>query len=254
MSVDPHSWEHMMSINWLVTVPTPKGVDIPTYGNYGGPNYTNGRVLQPGEVTPLTTPPVDALDALFREHDRAYGKSSDPLFLSHADLDLIRGIAGLSDAQMSDEAHLYGGAAQLAFIDQINNRWRHPELFQPGEEQALAQNALSNIEQGRVTPERNEIGVVQERLDDLLDYAFGGSTSAPATGSDVLVDDVFYLVRNPDVFAAGVDPDQHYARSGWSEGRDPDAFFSTDGYLSANADVDDANINPLEHYHQFGWK
>ncbi|WP_377119594.1 hypothetical protein [Microvirga arabica] len=244
----------MMSINWLVIVPTPKGVDIPTYGNYGGPNYTDGRVLQPGEVTPLTTPPVDALDALFREHDRAYGASADPLVLARADLALIRGIAGLTDAELSDEAHLYGGAAQLAFIDQINNRWGHPELFQPGEEELLAQDALRNIEQGRVTPDGGEIAAVPERLDDLLDYAFGGSTSVPAGSSDILVDDVFYLGRNPDVRAAGVDPDDHYAAYGWQEGRNPNAFFNTNAYLSANQDVDAANINPLDHYHQNGWK
>uniref|UniRef100_UPI001FE1FD30 Ig-like domain-containing protein n=1 Tax=Microvirga calopogonii TaxID=2078013 RepID=UPI001FE1FD30 len=69
-----------------------------------------------------------------------------------------------------------------------------------------------------------------------------------------LVDDVFYLAHNPDVLAAGVDPDVHYAAFGWHEGRDPDAFFSTNGYLSANADVNAAHINPLEHYHQNGWK
>jgi hypothetical protein len=82
-----------MSINWLVTVPTPQGVTIPTYGNYGGSNYSDGRILLPGEPAPLTTPPVDALDALFREHDRAYFASSDPLTLARADLDLARGIA-----------------------------------------------------------------------------------------------------------------------------------------------------------------
>ncbi|MFC1458353.1 hypothetical protein ACETIH_16940 [Microvirga arabica] len=243
-----------MSINWLVIVPTPKGVDIPTYGNYGGPGYTDGRVLQPGEVTPLTTPPVDDLDALFRKHDSAYGASADPLVLANADLELIRGIAALSDAQFSDEAHLYGGAAQLAFIDQINNRWGHPEVFLPGEEQLLAQDALRNIERGRVTPEGNEIAAVQDRLDDLLDYAFDDTTPAPSGSSDILVDDVFYLGRNLDVLAAGVDADDHYAAFGWQEGRNPNAFFNTNAYLSANQDVDAANINPLEHYHQNGWK
>ena len=35
---------------------------------------------------------------------------------------------------------------------------------------------------------------------------------------------------------------------GWSEGRDPSAAFDTLGYLMNNPDVAAANINPLEHY------
>lgn len=243
-----------MSINWLVTVSTPRGVDIPTYGNYGGPNYSDGRIVQPTEVTPLTTPPVDTLDELFLEHDRAYDLSSDPLVLAEADLQLVRAIAALSDDQLSGEGHLYAGATQLALIDQINNRWGHPEIFDPGEESLLVQDALNNLEQGRVAPDTDEIAAVREGVEDLLTYAQGGSTGFTLTDTDVLVDDVFYFARNPDVLQAGVDPDQHYAQWGWQEGRDPNAFFSTSGYLSANDDVDDANINPLQHYDEWGWK
>src|SRR5204863_310300 len=41
---------------------------------------------------------------------------------------------------------------------------------------------------------------------------------------NITVDDLFYSLRNPDVWAAGVDPDAHYANFGWKEGRDPNAF------------------------------
>jgi hypothetical protein len=71
---------------------------------------------------------------------------------------------------------------------------------------------------------------------------------------NITVDDLFYSLRNPDVWAAGVDPDAHYADFGWKEGRDPNAFFSTIGYLGAYPDVKAAGINPLDHYNQFGWK
>lgn len=243
-----------MSINWLVAVPTPKGVEIPTYGNYGGPNYSDGRILLPTEVTSLTTPPVDALDALFREHDRAYGNSTDPLVLAQADLQLIRSIAALPGNQLSAEGHLYGGAATLAFIDQINIRWAHPEIFQPGEEAALKQNGLDNIAKGNVDPDPEEIPAVPQRFADLLEYAQGGSPGVVLTDTDVLVNDVFYLSRYPDVTQAGIDPDAHYNDSGWHEGRDPNAFFSTSGYLSANQDVAAAEINPLQHYQLDGWK
>ena len=73
-----------------------------------------------------------------------------------------------------------------------------------------------------------------------------------------LVDDLFYYARNPDVWAAhndgrGVDADTHYLNGGWSEGRDPNAFFSSDGYLAANPDVAAAGVNPLIHFQNGGW-
>ncbi|MFC1458352.1 PQQ-dependent sugar dehydrogenase [Microvirga arabica] len=81
------------------------------------------------------------------------------------------------------------------------------------------------------------------------------SNSDPeAPDAQALVDDSYYLALYPDVKAAGVDPDAHYAAFGWQEGRNPNAYFNTNAYLSANQDVDAANINPLEHYHQNGWK
>ncbi|MDR7039758.1 hypothetical protein J2X36_004536 [Methylobacterium sp. BE186] len=84
-------------------------------------------------------------------------------------------------------------------------------------------------------------------------FQFNDRTVAVNDGSP-LVDDLFYLIRNPDVAAAGVDPDSHYAQFGWREGRDPNAFFSTDGYLAAHPDVARAGVNPLDHYAQFGWR
>ncbi|WP_336488450.1 alkaline phosphatase [Methylobacterium nigriterrae] len=69
-----------------------------------------------------------------------------------------------------------------------------------------------------------------------------------------LVDDLFYLATSRDVAAAGIDADTHYQQSGWKEGRDPDALFSTNGYLAANPDVARAGLNPLSHYDQNGWR
>ncbi len=72
--------------------------------------------------------------------------------------------------------------------------------------------------------------------------------------TDTGFDPQFYLLHNPDVAAAGVDPYQHYLIVGWKQGRDPNQFFSTTGYLNANPDVKAAGVNPLLHYDQFGWK
>jgi hypothetical protein len=91
------------------------------------------------------------------------------------------------------------------------------------------------------------------------DYLFNGCAigsavcTLPPRFTDTGFDRTFYLLHNPDVLAAGVDPYQHYLTFGWREGRDPDQLFSTSGYLAANPDVRAAGVNPLLHYYQSGW-
>ena len=61
-------------------------------------------------------------------------------------------------------------------------------------------------------------------------------------------DAAFYLALNPDVASAGMDPLEHFIRTGWLEDRDPNARFSVRDYLDANPDVVAANLNPFAHY------
>ena len=68
-----------------------------------------------------------------------------------------------------------------------------------------------------------------------------------------LVDDLYYYVKNYDVWNAHADADLHYDALGWREGRNPNEFFQTVVYLSANPDVKAAGINPLTHYDTVGW-
>lgn len=93
-------------------------------------------------------------------------------------------------------------------------------------------------------------------------FAFPGAVTA-ANGHEIHgdFDATYYLARNPDVAAAvpaNHDPEgyafQHYNTYGWHEGRDPNAFFSTDGYLAANPDVAGLGLNPLLHQEEMGWR
>ncbi len=61
-------------------------------------------------------------------------------------------------------------------------------------------------------------------------------------------DPVFYLARNPDVAAAGMDPLQHYITTGWQEGRDPNRWFDTAYYRANTPGVNAAGLNPLWHF------
>lgn len=95
----------------------PGGLKIPSYGNYGGP---------PNDAGPDGIP-VDALDGLFKVHDRTIeasatddgGLTPDDLISAHADL--IGGIAAL-DAHgglTEPEASLYAGLSTLALTAEV---------------------------------------------------------------------------------------------------------------------------------------
>ena len=61
-------------------------------------------------------------------------------------------------------------------------------------------------------------------------------------------DEAFYLTAYPDVAQSKVDPLWHFITTGWKEGRNPCAEFSTTYYLQSNHDVVEAGINPFWHY------
>ena len=74
-----------MFINWtkdvyidpvtLTAGPGPNGIPIPTYGNYGGPDYSNGSV---GGIIPTSGAlrSVDSWTTCFFNHDLAYQNSA----------------------------------------------------------------------------------------------------------------------------------------------------------------------------------
>jgi hypothetical protein len=71
---------------------------------------------------------------------------------------------------------------------------------------------------------------------------------APRVVRAGLFDASWYLERNPDVAASGVNPLIHYLARGWIEGRDPNPRFDTQAYLRANPGVAASGMNPLTHY------
>jgi serralysin len=69
-----------------------------------------------------------------------------------------------------------------------------------------------------------------------------------------LFDALYYDRAYTDVFHAGIDALAHFNGSGWHEGRNPDAFFSTQFYLAANSSVRASGVNPADQYDQTGWR
>ena len=137
-----------MNINWSILVPGPGGVPIPTYGNYGGPGYSNGVVLSsPDQPVDYSAPPVDPLDELFRFHDMAYDSPS-ALVRAEGDLALIQGIEGLSLGPLSPEQSLYAGAAIVFGIERLALVNGHPELLSQPQLLAAASTSVHDIQYG----------------------------------------------------------------------------------------------------------
>lgn len=61
-------------------------------------------------------------------------------------------------------------------------------------------------------------------------------------------DSAYYLLCNPDVAEAGIEPIDHFMEHGWREGRSPNTEFQVDYYLHSNDDVRAAGMNPFLHY------
>lgn len=69
-----------------------------------------------------------------------------------------------------------------------------------------------------------------------------------------LFDPDYYLMTQPDVAKARMDPERHYCEFGWREGRNPSEIFNTIWYLQAYEDVARSGINPLIHYVRTGFE
>jgi len=153
-----------MAINWSITVPVYDGITVPTYGNYGGPGYADGKVLtSPEEPVDYSAPPVDALDSLFRFHDIAYD-SPDKAVRAEGDLALIRGIEGLPRESLSAEESLYGGGAilfSLGLITEVNDQ---PELLTASEASRAIDTALQDIAYGLTNLEPDDQTALQSWL------------------------------------------------------------------------------------------
>ena len=54
---------------------------------------------------------------------------------------------------------------------------------------------------------------------------------AVSLNTKTFFDPQWYLERNPDVAAAGVEPFTHYTKTGWKEGRFPNPSFDPKWYL-----------------------
>src|SRR5882724_3678154 len=75
-------------------------------------------------------------------------------------------------------------------------------------------------------------------------YRFTDGSVDETLGSG-LVSALYYYSQYHDVWATHENAETHYETVGWKEGRNPNAFFDTNFYLAKNPDVKAAGVDPL---------
>jgi len=171
-----------MYIDWDVTIrfdpnsvlpSTQHGIPVPSYGNYGGPNYSageeGGRTPEFGTADYLAHPPKDDLDQLFYAHDLVYQHLTDGtatiLQTFDADAKLLEGMYTLTQKEPAlfandPEALLYEGFATLGILGKIETTPGESGYLQatlpPTEQQLFAAAAIHNFETGLAEAPGNE--------------------------------------------------------------------------------------------------
>jgi hypothetical protein len=202
----------MAHINWTIEVPidpvtlspAPGGIPIPTYGYYGGPDYSNGSVG--GTITIGAHAPVDNLDTLFFYHDLAYQQQPLSKDIPSADLALTHGIELLTAAgQLDAEASLYAGATILVVISSMAVNGNLPS---PSELLTADATAVYDIQYGlsHLTP--TERGLAQNFL---LDIAEAFLTPASMHTQDQYISDLLAQVTDTTIPAVAVEASMYGA-------------------------------------------
>lgn len=69
----------------------------------------------------------------------------------------------------------------------------------------------------------------------------------------IYFDGEWYLLVNPDVAEAGIDPLVHFMNFGAHEKRNPNPDFDTETYLRLNSDIASFPLGPFLHYVFYGY-
>ena len=185
------NWDRPFHVDPATLQPAASGVPVPTYGNYGGPEYSAGVFVLDPDPSHLDAGPVDALDRQFLLHDQATAAARTPAEQAVADLGLLRGVVALDPGQLDAEASVYGGLTALVMIEHlaVNSGLG---LLSPAELVHAVRDALGDIERGFATLDAGEIGQAGDWLRDVT----------AATGHDIagVLDMVGF---NPSGFHAG---------------------------------------------------
>lgn len=198
-----------------------------------------------------------ALEATTKDRDRLAAEAADLL----AHYKAATAAAAAAELAFKDRLAAVEAERDAAFQRAESSAARSEALAARAETlaakvEALAAEQTSLIERIRAPRWllRRFLGALRDRARALFSSAASRQLRPGLTALEnaKLFDSAWYLETYPDVAAAGLDPFEHYMRTGAAEGRDPNPFFRSAWYLASNADVAAARVNPLLHYAETG--
>ncbi len=159
-----------------------------------------------------------------------------------------------------NEGGVWSGASQIDKIKQMIEVRKIAYNLCDGKYKKVLKRELKSLSKKLIKISGKKGGFLKSLWDRIAEWYFNFKNDC-ALKKDCnrirksrLFDTKWYLSKNSDVLAAGVDPVKHYLCHGWREGREPGPLFCGKDYLSANLDVKRLKQNPLLHYIRFGQK
>lgn len=165
----------------------------------------------------------------------------------------------LADVQAIAETHVSEAATLRARLEVDHRRLvkLEAELRRTASARLAASEAQSGAPDEAAAPARNWTRIAPSGMRNLAALLRPRLWLRTRRDANLVVrsdffDADWYIERNADIHALGVDPAKHFVRYGGQEGRAPGPAFSSRCYLDENPDVAHAGLNPLLHYLRLG--
>jgi hypothetical protein len=165
----------------------------------------------------------------------------------------------LADVQAIAETHVSEAATLRARLEADHRRLvkLEAELRRTASARLAASEAQSGAPEEAAAPARNGTRIAPSGMRNLAALLRPRLWLRTRRDANLVVrsdffDADWYIERNADIQALGVDPAKHFVRYGGQEGRAPGPAFSSRCYLDENPDVAHAGLNPLLHYLRLG--
>lgn len=180
--------------------------------------------------------------------------SENPDLKEMAEIDYLKEISKLNVELSQSKASLACRFNELAHITRLLEKANREVLKLQGKISAVTvrhekiKNSFSWKATAPIRALSYPVKIKKEKINNKL------NKKIQLIRNSVYFDSEWYLLQNPDVECAGIEPAKHYLLFGGFENRDPSSSFSNEVYFDLNPDVKEKGINPLEHYIVFGIK
>jgi len=138
-------------------------------------------------------------------------------------------------------------ATQIEYSLYLKNQQLQNELLEVKSQVATLEEKILQLEGGKKPSTDGRPQAYKDPVSRIKNF-FRFHREIRIIQQSQLFDKEYYLQQYPDVAKSGIEPVLHYVSSGWKEGRNPNATFSTTNYLVQHPDIAAQRFNPFVHY------